>query len=155
MHYQGWQGWARFKVQIAGHTFYPISRLAGYFPGSVIGFGGREARKVMKDWSHIALSGKFEPADATFNYETGLKKIRKPVLSISVENDFLASKQAVKNLYGKFSKEASVTHLHLSSKETNIEKLNHFNWAKQPDYFGEVIKDWIGKNISEVSAYKP
>ena len=66
-----------------------------------------------------------------------------PVLTISIENDFLASKKAVENLYKKFNPESNIKHIHLRLNETDISPLNHFSWAKKPNYFSNLLKLWI------------
>ena len=144
--YKGWQGTDALKVKFVGMAFYPLSKLLGFFPGKTIGFGGREARSVMRDWGNNALTGNYDTIDRGFNYDEALNKVEIPVLSISIENDFLANKQAVRNLYQKFSPQAKIAHLHITEKEASIPQLNHFNWAKDPDYFVGLIKTWTMEN---------
>jgi predicted alpha/beta hydrolase len=59
---------------MAGMFFYPLSRLLGYFPGRVIGFGGREARTVMKDWTHNLKTGSYKLTTSIFDYDSALKE---------------------------------------------------------------------------------
>ncbi len=147
VHYKGWEKGTAMKLRFAGNVFYPVSRVIGHFPGIKIGFGGKEARTVMKDWCSNALSGKYEIANSSYDYESALNKMSKPVLSISVENDTLASKRAVENLYNKFSTTATISHVHLNSSKTGIKPLNHFSWAKEPAYFTNLVKNWTQKHI--------
>jgi predicted alpha/beta hydrolase len=149
VYYKGWKNWSANKVYIAAKIFYPISKIIGFFPGNIIGFGGKEARYVMKDWSNNGLNGTYKIANSNFDYEIALKKLRLPVLSISIENDFLASKISVENLYNKFNSESNIKHIHLAVNNKNMQPLNHFNWTKEPDYFSEIIKKWIIKNIKK------
>ena len=64
------------------------------------------------------------------------------ISTFSVQNDKLASLNAIDNLLGKFHKNSSITKFHLTSEKTQIEKLNHFNWAKKPDYVVSKIAAW-------------
>ena len=142
--YSGWEevGGA-WKLRLIGNIFYPISKLLGHFPGTTLGFGGKEAQLVMKDWCHNALSGKYELTDSDFDYEAALKKLNKPFLAINIEDDFFAPVLATKKLYQKFHPNLPVQHLTITKEETGIKNLNHFNWAKYPDYFVGVMKNWI------------
>lgn len=142
VYYQGWEGQGAWKVRLAGQLFYPLSKLIGHFPGNLLGFGGKEARSVMRDWCQNALSGKYIISKSNFDYEAALKKTTHPVLAISLEGDWMASKQAVINLYKKFHDEAPITHLHESESSSAVANLNHFNWVKQPSYFVSKIKSW-------------
>ena len=142
VYYKGWNKSTAHKIRFAGNTFYPVSKVLGYFPGSKVGLGGRESRTVMKDWCRNALSGKYEPTNAAHNYEKSLQACSQPVLSISVKDDRLASEQAVKNLYEKFGEKSVVSHLHLTSETTGVTPLTHFSWAKYPEPFVNLITNW-------------
>lgn len=143
VYYKGWEKWDRTKLLFAGNTFYQLSKIIGHFPGDKIRFGGREARTVIKDWCYNAIYGEYKISNSNHNYEISLKQMNTRILSISIENDQLASKKAVKNLYDKFNTESSIVHLHVTSDESKIVSLNHFSWAKKPDYFVQLIKEWI------------
>ena len=49
----------------------------GYFPGGRVGFGGREAAGLMRDWSRVALSGQYRPDGSDIDYETSMRSLRK------------------------------------------------------------------------------
>lgn len=147
VYYKGWSKGIALKLRLAGIIFYPISRIVGHFPGDRIGFGGKEARTIMKDWCHNASYGKYKLANSEYDYELALNNLRAMVLSISIDDDNFASKDAVKNLHEKFNDESAILHLHLTSAETKISNLDHFNWAKKPDYFVQLIQNWILTNV--------
>ncbi|MEM6377220.1 MAG: hypothetical protein AAF705_03345 [Bacteroidota bacterium] len=150
VYYKGWKNQA--QVILAGRLFPIISKLFGYFPGNKIGFSGREAMTVMRDWSSNALTGKYKLSGSSFNYDQALQKLEKKILSFSVQDDKLASLNAIDNLLRKFHKNSNITKLHLTSEQTQIEKLNHFNWAKKSDFVVSKIVAW--KATSKNSARK-
>jgi len=146
VYYNGWDKKTSRKIKMAGMFFYPLSRLLGYFPGRAIGFGGREARTVMKDWTHNLKTGSYKLTTSIFDYDSALKKASPNILCISFENDkFIAPKQSVINLLNKFSDTAKKEHLHFTADEIGIPNLNHFNWAKQPTPLVSIINEWIKK----------
>jgi len=145
--YKGWDKVDRVKLYIAGNSFYLLSKIIGHFPGSVMGFGGREARTVMKDWCYNAVYGEYKLANSNHDYELSLRQMNIPVLSFSIENDHLASKTAIENLHKKFDRNSKILQLHLTSDLTNISPLNHFSWTKDSNYLGQQIKNWLRDNI--------
>ena len=146
VYYKGWDKKTSRKIKMAGMFFYPLSRLFGYFPGRIIGFGGREARTVMKDWTHNLKTGNYNLTASIFDYESALKEARPNILCISFEKDnLIAPKMAVINLLNKFSDAASKEHLHFTEDQIGIPNLNHFNWAKQPTPLVRIINEWIKK----------
>jgi len=148
VHYTGWQEiGGTTKIKFIGNLFYPISRLVGHFPGPTIGFGGKESQTVMKDWCHNALTGKYELADSNFDYEAALKKMSIPLLAINIEGDNFAPVLATRKLYEKLAPSATIKHFTITKNETGIENLNHFNWAKHPVYFVEVMKNWLESGV--------
>ncbi len=149
VYYKGWNKRTSLKLFFAGKVFYPLSRIFGYFPGNIIGFGGKEAQFVMKDWCFNTINGKYQITNSNFDYEKSLSELCKNVLTISIENDYLASKDAVENLYRKFNYKSNIEHLHLTEKETKIKPLNHFSWAKEPTCFSEIIEKWINGNVEK------
>ncbi|MEL7424724.1 MAG: alpha/beta fold hydrolase [Bacteroidota bacterium] len=146
VYYKGWPGWEGQVVRLAGHLFHPLSRVVGYFPGNVIGFGGREARTVMYDWCYNLLYGSYRLAKSDFDYEAGLQRAELPVLAISLHGDRYAPQQAVENLRQKFTQTAVSEHLHIKLGEAHLGKNPHFSWVKNPEeILPEVIK-WSKQN---------
>lgn len=149
VYFKGWPGMAKIKVLLAGITFYPLSLLLGYFPGNNLGFGGREAMTVMKDWCANALTGNYKLSASTFNYDKALSRLTVPVLALSVENDKLASKPSVVNFIKKLGS-APITHLHLSAQDLDVYPLNHFSWVKKPQGVTQIISTWLSNFNSVV-----
>jgi predicted alpha/beta hydrolase len=146
VYYKGWNKKTARKIKMAGMFFYPLSKVLGYFPGRVIGFGGREARTVMKDWTRNLKTGSYKLTASIFDYDSALKEANPNILCISFENDkLIAPKQAVINLLNKFSDTANKEHLHFTADQIGIPNLNHFNWAKQPALIVSIINEWIKK----------
>lgn len=142
VHYRGWGMFGGLKVLFASTLFPILSTVLGYFPGHQLGFAGKEAKQVMKDWSYNGWTGKYATTNNKVDYNQALAQLSKKILSISVEGDVLASKQAVINLLNKYHSSSNITHLHVSSEESGVRGLNHFKWVKQPDYFVDLIAKW-------------
>jgi predicted alpha/beta hydrolase len=116
----------------------------GYFPGRQLGFGGREARGVIRDWSRQALTGKYRPAGERRDVERLLGLLKGEVLVFTIEGDRFAPVKAVDNLCAKLAGSA-IRHEHILPRDYGIETMDHFNWVKNPGPFIGKIKEWLGK----------
>ena len=125
-----WREFSR-KLLVAAYGFPLTARLVGHFPGERLKFAGREARGLMRDWGHLARTGRFAGG------EEGLADVRLPVLAVSIEDDWLAPTSSVDGLVTKLAG-ASVTRVHV--EEPGID---HFRWAKQTDPVVPLITDWL------------
>ncbi|MEM8860945.1 MAG: hypothetical protein AAGD96_21695, partial [Chloroflexota bacterium] len=143
-----WDGLGRTKVLLAANIFPLIAKIFGYFPGDKLGFAGREAQMIINDWSATILTGRYQPIGNTFDYEHALSALKKRILAFSIENDDLATKKAVNNLLKKFNPQSDIQHIHLTSAESGVKQINHFNWVKQSDYIATKIANWEKGNDS-------
>lgn len=143
VYYRGWPGMTAYATLFGTQLFGLISTGLGYFPGKKLGFGGTEAKTVMRDWSRQARIGKYLIEGSDFDYEGALAELKLPVLAISIQGDNFAPRQAIMNLYHKYHDSAPKDHHHLSPEEAGIPKLNHFNWARQPSGVVKVIQSWL------------
>ena len=116
-----------------------FSWVPGFFPGNLIGFGGRESSRLMRHWRHWALTGKFDiagnngPAEAVANF-TG------PVISLVIDKDDYVTDAAIQHALSPFARN-EISRKHLGSAEQG-EYLGHFNWAKQPDGVVAALGAW-------------
>lgn len=58
---------------------------------------------MIKDWYHIAITGKYKVKNSDFDYETAMQNCRIPILAISYEGDNAAPGKALDNLVNKFN----------------------------------------------------
>lgn len=142
VYYKGWDGFAAYRI-LAGTQFLNIvAQTVGYLPGEKVGFGGTEAKTVIRDWSRQSRTGKYELKNDPFDYEIALAKLNKPILSISYEGDNLAPFGAVEHLLKKM-KSAETEHIHLKRSDPRNDGYNHFNWAKKPEKLVGIVNHWI------------
>lgn len=141
VYYKGWKGLRRIGILFITQFFHVVAQLWGYFPGHLLGFGGKEARGLIRDWSLLARSGSFEPAGASFDYEKGFAAVRLPVLSISFEADRMAPASAARQLLQKFPAQAPKRAQLFEGAAWR--HLSHFNWVKQHEALLPLVLDWI------------
>lgn len=139
--YKGWDFPKNLGILLGTKLARVIADIVGYFPGTRLGFGGIEARQVIKDWARNARTGRYEIANSPHRFEELLGEVRTPVLAISFEDDDLAPKRAVQNLCRKL-KQAPLTHVHLNSSDPK-KKLGHFSWLREPKPIVFRIEEWL------------
>ncbi|MEL6252753.1 MAG: alpha/beta fold hydrolase, partial [Bacteroidota bacterium] len=144
VYWKGWEDAGSGRVKLVVNLFPIIAKLVGYFPGKQVGFGGREARTVMRDWGINGTKGIYQPTGSTFDYEEALKKFSTPVLAMSLEGDSFAPQNAVGRLVSKLGPDSqNKKYRHISAQEAGMEKLTHFNWAKEPGFFVKTVGEWV------------
>ena len=139
-HFVHYNGAMRYQIRYGSYLFQIIASLVGHFPGKTVGFGAREARALIHDWSRLARTGRFTPAGDDFNYEQALAAITIPILSIGVETDPMAPPDGIRGLNAKFSQHHLVEEI-LSQAETG--RVNHFSWVKGYPEVATRITDWL------------
>lgn len=60
IHYRNWPGRQRLLTPSVAMIFNLLTAVFGYLPGKTIGFGGHEARSLMRDWGRVAWTGNFD-----------------------------------------------------------------------------------------------
>ncbi len=117
--------------------------LPGYFPGNLVGFGGRESLPMMRQWRQWASSGSFD-----FDDHKGLAEnvasFSGPMLSIAFDKDDFASLAGIDRACSPFVN-AAVTRLTLGEKEQG-EYLGHTRWARSPAGVVAAIQRWVEKS---------
>lgn len=118
----------------------PCNRLLGYFPGNRLGFGGRQPRRLMRDWRHLALSGRYAAEGIDEDLEAGIGDFRGPVLSLRMADDDFAPPAAVRAVTRRFT--------HATVAETTLDAdalgtaADHFHWARRPEAVVARIAAW-------------
>lgn len=137
VYYKGWDFPLNMGILAGTQLACAIAGILGYFPGKKFGFGGTEARGVIRDWAHTGRTGRYEPFGSPVDFERLLRELELPVLSICFAVDLLAPERAVANLCAKM-KRCRITH-HLLPDEN----LGHLQWVKNPQPVIEKISQWL------------
>ncbi len=153
VYYKGYGFPDGLKVLMGTNLAYLISLLVGYFPGHTFGFGGLEAKNVIRDWSRQGWTGVYEILNSPIHYDNLLAKLTLPVISFSFEGDFFAPSGAAKHLLGKM-KNAKVTHVHIQPEEYGLKNKFHFSWAKKPYFIVSLIMEWMKFQIVDAQHNK-
>ncbi|HXH19431.1 MAG TPA: alpha/beta fold hydrolase [Chitinophagales bacterium] len=142
IHYKGWSGASKWGLLVSTQFFRILASVAGYFPGDIVGFGGRGARTVIKDWSYTAQTGRYRVSNSRHDYEQKLKDVILPILAISFSADTYAPKRAVEKLLSKFHPASKIKHIHLTHISGSHKKYSHYNWVKNNAEVISIIRAW-------------
>jgi predicted alpha/beta hydrolase len=98
------------------------------------GFGGRQARGVIRDWAYTARTGRF-PAIAGVDAEAAVRKVRTPVLAISIDHDQYTPHETLDDLCAKLSAAPVERH------RVSLPGADHFTWVRQSAGLARLIRD--------------
>ncbi|MEV5973474.1 alpha/beta fold hydrolase [Streptomyces sp. NPDC051921] len=146
VHHRSFPGARRVGVLLGTQLAALLSVVLGYYPGHRLGFGGRQAGGVMRDWARIGRTGRFEPTGADMDYEGAFAKVRLPVLAVSVAGDTLAPPTAVDALCDRLTG-CTVERVHHTPATPSLR--GHTRWARDARAVAQHLTAWL----RQVSAY--
>jgi len=121
----------RYWLPLA-YRFMPwLADRCGALPGHRIGFGGTEARGLIRDWARTALGGRYAAAGIEVDLEAAMARIDVDIRSVVFDRDWLAPESSLRFLLGKMPGSASTT-IRIDSKSLGT-VADHFAWMKRPE----------------------
>ncbi|MEG3789282.1 alpha/beta hydrolase [Lysobacter sp. CCNWLW3] len=102
----------------------------GALPGRKVGFGGDEARGLIRDWARSALSGRYAAAGVDIDLEAAMAQVEIEARALVLDSDWLAPESSLRFLLSKLPRtQAQVDTLGAGMLGT---RADHFAWMKQP-----------------------
>ncbi|AYC33238.1 alpha/beta fold hydrolase [Pseudomonas cavernae] len=137
IHYRHWRGVRRLLTPSVAVVFNLLTAVLGYLPGKQVGFGGHEARSLMRDWGRVAWTGHFR--------HTGLLLVasaENPTASlyITIDDDHFAPLASTRGLAELIQARPQVERL--PSPRPPAEN-PHSAWLKAPQTVVESIAGWL------------
>ncbi len=114
------------------YRFLPwLARLRGTLPGRLIGFGGNEARGVIRDWARTGLSGRYAGKGIDTDLEAAMSRVRVPIHGLTLTDDWLGPASSLRFLLSKLPlSRARIDLLGVGELNTGAD---HFSWMKRPE----------------------
>ena len=113
------------------YRFLPwLADRCGALPGRRIGFGGQEARGVIRDWSRSALSGRYCASGLEVDLETAMARVAVPIRAVVKSEDWLAPESSLRFLLSKMPG-STPTILSLDAEPGG--NADHFSWMRAPE----------------------
>ena len=107
-----------------------IAALCGKLPGRRIGFGGEEARGLIRDWTASGLTGRYAAAGLDLDLEAALAAVAVPIRAVAMRHDWLAPDSALRGLLAKMP-HAPARVVKLAEAAPGV-AADHYAWMKQP-----------------------
>jgi len=127
--------WRQFRhrvlVRLAYAAVPAIAMLVGHFPGRSLGFGGREARGVMRDWARSGRSGRYAPGGIPDDLEARLAGLAVSVRAVGFADDWLGPRASLDWLLQKLPR-ATASVSWLAKHDLGGVPADHFAWLKAP-----------------------
>ncbi|GAC70117.1 alpha/beta fold hydrolase [Gordonia soli] len=134
-HRRLYRGRHRLRTTFGPPAMELISSGLGYWPGTVIEGYGRQSRTLIRDWSVLNRTGRFDPRGADLDYEAAMTTAALPVCGITVSADTDVPWPVMKALTIKFSSSV-VDHRHIATP------LGHNRWTLDDETVG-IVADWV------------
>ncbi|GAA8852807.1 alpha/beta fold hydrolase [Helicobacter pylori] len=142
-----WRAQQGLKTLVQTQLVAVVSRLCGYWPGVRLGFGGTQARTLMREWAAFSRTGRLAPGGRDIT--AGLAGRSLPLLAVDLDNDTLAPPAAVDELVGLFAS-AEVERFTFAKAAGDPGKpVNHYSFARSPEIIGERIAAWVTGRVGE------
>ena len=136
-HWRAWEGASAWGVRGFMATAGWLGKVWGHFPGDYIGFGGRQPKTLMKQWSHVGATGRFDFGDG--QGEALLAQPGPPTRSIYLVGDRLATEASVRALTSK-----------LIERQVEVEAWadpphsgDHNRWPRSADHVVGRVADFL------------
>ena len=120
------------------YRFLPwLADACGALPGRRIGFGGAEARGVIRDWSRTALSGRYAAAGIDTDLDAAMQAIEVPVRAAVMRDDWLGPGSSLRFLLSKLPR-SPVQATTFDANRLGA-KADHFAWMREPGTIADFL----------------
>ncbi len=143
-HWRAFDGRLGWEVLVQTQAVGMVARANGFWPGERFGFGGRQPRRLMTEWAHLARTGSFS-LDGMPDVDAAIGTITVPVLSVDVADDQFAPAASVEALAAKLTG-ASVERRHFASQTGH--PLDHLGWVRSTDGVAIEVAEWLRTTLS-------
>ena len=121
---------ARYLLPLL-YQFTPwLAERRGALPGRKLGFGGEEARTLMRDWARVGLSGRYAASGLDIDLESAMSQVAVQAHAIVLDRDKFAPTRSTQALLEKLPR-SSATLTTLNSAALGV-SADHFAWMKHP-----------------------
>jgi predicted alpha/beta hydrolase len=144
-HHRAWPASHRLRAKLTVHAVSLAARLLPWYPGRCFGFGGNQPRRLMRDWSFNAFTGRYRmegSARDELALEHALHDVELPVLALHMADDPVAPPGARDELLAQLPN-AFITRRDLAHRAAGSAWQRHFNWARDPDAMAAQVASWL------------
>jgi predicted alpha/beta hydrolase len=141
-YWRAFGGWRAHGVRAFAASIPLVTALAGHFPGTRLGFAGREAGRLMREWARTARRGDYDLTG--LDLDASLARHAGRVLALRMAQDRLAPPGAIEHLRG-LAPAADWTLATLGPKAFARRRPDHFGWLREPAPVVDAFLAWRGR----------
>lgn len=130
--WRGFGGWRGLGVLAFAAAIPGVTALVGHFPGTRLGFAGREARRLMCDWAGTAIRGDYRVPGFGDELDRALADHAGVVNAVRMSDDWLAPATSLDHLRGR-TPQSRWTIAALDRTAFAKRRADHFGWLREPD----------------------
>ena len=146
VYYKGWDFPRSLGILFFTQLCRVLVAFTDHFPGKRLGFGGREAKSVIRDWSRQARTGRFLVRNRELDLADGLSKVKVPILATTIEDDWLCPWGSTDNLLKQMTS-ADIERWTFDPDAHGLSGVNHFTWVRKGGPLADRIRTWLKKNM--------
>ncbi|MEN5367749.1 alpha/beta fold hydrolase [Stenotrophomonas sp. TWI273] len=114
------------------YRFLPwLAQRQGALHGKKLGFGGTEARGLIRDWSRVGLNNHYAAAGMATDLEAAMRDLRGQAAAVVMDHDWLAPTGSMQGLLAKMP--GMRAQLSVVSAQMLGARADHFAWMKTPE----------------------
>lgn len=122
------RGWALPLV----YRFLPwLAQRHGVLHGRKLGFGGTEARGLIRDWSRVGLNNHYAAAGMATDLEAGMRTLQGQATAVVMDHDWLAPSGSMQGLLARMP--GMRAQLSVITAQMLGARADHFAWMKTPE----------------------
>lgn len=125
----------------AAYGIGPLTAACGYFPGQRLGFAGREARGLMRDWAATVRNGRYKMLSIEQDLTPALKSYRGAVAAVRMQDDRFVPAASLEHLQNLTPQAAWQTHV-LDKHDFGTQRADHFSWLRDPGPVATRLTAW-------------
>ncbi|MEN1727117.1 MAG: alpha/beta fold hydrolase [Pseudomonadota bacterium] len=128
------------------HSLHWLGSIFGHYPGRQVGFAGKEARNVMRDWTWTGRHGHYSLPSLDVDPTPGMAALTTPVLGVRMKDDWFVPERSLEGLLAQAPR--------CPTDQVVIEALpenaptDHFAWTRQPAPVAEALANFIRDRAS-------
>ncbi|RMH93023.1 alpha/beta fold hydrolase [Lysobacter pythonis] len=115
-----------------------LAKRFGALPGRRIGFGGREAHGVMRDWAGTGRASAYRIASLGRDLTPVMPRVQAPIDAVVLEHDWYAPENSLRALTGHLGGRLRVHHLGDAELPGHAD---HFRWMRTPEAVAKALAE--------------
>jgi predicted alpha/beta hydrolase len=113
-------------------------------------FAGREARRLVLDWGHESMTGRYRVTRSDVDYEKALAESTVPALFVIFPGDGFVPRPNVEHLAAKL-RTAAVAWREIPPAEFGLSRSHHFRWVFRPQAVAAAVAGWVGRSSTDAT----